>query len=181
MAFAIDNRGQVAGVSDSLTTTSFTPSCGPDRQACWTSVSSPETRSVPFKHERSGRRPRGVHNRTRTPQAATQELLTHRLPHQRISMARRPHERPYPLHAPAFRCSPAGCVVLKGIDVGTSVSNKSPTQSFTGEGSPLIEEHVVLHRLNSAATLIQRTTTEAPRDICITSDWTYIRRRSTTA
>src|SRR5271156_315906 len=27
----------------------------------------------------------------------------------------------------------------------------------------VIEEHVVLHRLNSAATLIQRTTTEAPR------------------
>ena len=25
------------------------------------------------------------------------------------------------------------------------------------------EEHVVLHRMNSAATLIQRTTTEAPR------------------
>jgi hypothetical protein len=27
----------------------------------------------------------------------------------------------------------------------------------------VIEEHVVLHKLNSAMTLIQRTTTEAPR------------------
>jgi len=27
----------------------------------------------------------------------------------------------------------------------------------------VMEEHVVLHRLNSAVTLIQRTTTEVPR------------------
>ncbi len=27
----------------------------------------------------------------------------------------------------------------------------------------VIEKHVVLHKLNSAVTLIQRTTTEAPR------------------
>ena len=43
------------------------------------------------------------------------------------------------------------------------------------------EERVVYKELNSTGTLIQRTTMEALQNICITSDWTYTRRRSATA
>ena len=44
------------------------------------------------------------------------------------------------------------------------------------------EERVVYKRLNSTATLIQKTTREAPHEtLCITSDWMFTRRRSATA
>src|SRR5215471_9866059 len=44
------------------------------------------------------------------------------------------------------------------------------------------EERVVYKRLNSTATLIQKTTMEAPHEtLCITSDWMFTRRRSATA
>jgi|SRR5690349_22323900 hypothetical protein len=43
------------------------------------------------------------------------------------------------------------------------------------------EERVVYKKLNSTATLIQRTTMEAPQQICITSDSTFTRRRSAIA
>src|SRR5437016_1636043 len=41
------------------------------------------------------------------------------------------------------------------------------------------EERVVYKKLNSAGTLIQKTTMEAPHEtLCITSDWMFTRRRS---
>ena len=47
--------------------------------------------------------------------------------------------------------------------LGDAIGDTSPSLNSWVVRMLVIEEHVVLHKLNSAVTLIQRTTTEAPR------------------